>query len=226
MNKIIERLYKEADKEYRDFNKKIMPDADKMLGIRMPVLHKIAKEIYKNGNWQEFLKIEKCIYWEELMLQAMLISEIKSEPNVILKYVKDFIPKLTGWGVCDCFCGGLKFTKNNKKLVWDFIQPYFKSNGEYEKRFAYVMLLTYFCDEDYIDESLKQIDKFKDERYYAKMAVAWALSICYIKNPEKTQKYLSVSKLDKWTYNKGIQKICESLRIDKKTKNFLKTLKR
>lgn len=53
-----------------------------------------------------------------------------------------------------------------------------------------------------------------------------ALSICYIKLPEKTYKYLKTSQLDNWTFNKSIQKICESLRVDKDTKNMLKCLKK
>ena len=223
---ILERLYKEANKDYQAFSKKIMPDADEMLGVRMPVLHKIAKEIYKNENWQKFLRQKNCQFWEELMLQAMVIGEIKAEPEEILEYIRDFVPRINGWGICDGFCAGLKFTKNNQELVWNFIQPYFNSQKEYEKRFAFVMMLNYFLTDKYIDKCIDYIDKFKDNRYYAKMAAAWALSICYIKYPEKTLKYLKKSNLDKWTFNKGIQKICESLRIDKETKNYLKTLKK
>ena len=88
------------------------------------------------------------------------------------------------------------------------------------------MLLEHFIDEDYIDECLERIDEFKDTRYYAQMACAWALSICYIKFPQKTFSYLKKSKLDNWTFNKGIQKICESLRVDKETKTMLKCMKR
>ncbi len=226
MDKILERLYKEANKDYKKFSENIMPDADEILGVKMPILHKIAKEIYKNEDWENFIQQTNYKFWEQLMLQAMVIGEIKAEPKIILNYIRSFIPKINGWGVCDGFCAGLKFTQKDKGIVWQFIQPYFKSNKEYEKRFAYVMLLTYFIDDEHIDECLNLIDKFEDDRYYAKMAAAWALSICYIKYPKKTLKYLKVSNLDNWTYNKTIQKIRESLRIDKETKEYLKTLKR
>lgn len=223
---IVKRLYKEANKDYQAFSKKIMPDTNRMLGVKILILRKLAKEIYKNEDWQNFLQQKDCRFWEELMLQAIVIGEIKAEPEKILNFVKNFVPKLNGWGVCDCFCASLKFTKNNLEIVWNFIQPYFNSKKEYEKRFAFVMMLTYFLTDKYIDECIEYIDKFADERYYAKMAAAWALSICYIKYPQKTLKYLKKSNLDKWTFNKGIQKICESLRVDKETKNYLKTLKK
>ena len=160
------------------------------------------------------------------MLQGMVIGLIKKNPEDILNYVKNFVPKIDNWAVCDTFCSSLKFVSGNKKLVWDFIQPYFKSKKEYDIRFGYVMLLSYYIDTDFIDRVLKLIDEFKDERYYAKMAAAWALSICYITFPEKTFEYLKISKLDNWTFNKSIQKICESLRVDKSTRAMLKCLKR
>lgn len=51
------------------------------------------------------------------------------------------------------------------------------------------------------------------------MAVAWAVSICYIHFPEKTQKLLKENSLDDWTHNKTIQKIRESLRISKEKRD-------
>ena len=117
-------------------------------------------------------------------------------------------------------------TKDNLSLVWNFIQPYFKSDKEFEIRFAYVMLLNYYLIDEYIDKVLNLVDEFNDDRYYSQMAVAWLVSICYIKYPKKTEKYLKKSNLNDWTYNKSIQKICESLKVDKKTKSQLKLMKK
>ena len=223
---IKKQLLEYSDKDFKNFSENIMPDTKEViLGVKIPILRRMAKEIYKKQDWKSFLKKDTNCF-EELILQSVIIGLIKKEPDEILEYVKDFIPKINGWGVCDNFCSNLKFAKQNQEVVRNFIQPFFNSEKEYEKRFAFVMLLTYFTDDKYIDYCLKQIDNFKDDRYYAKMAVAWALSICYIKFPQKVLKYLYKSKLDNWTYNKSIQKICESLRVDKKTKNMLKTLKR
>lgn len=223
---IKQRLQDEAEEDYRKFSQALIPNIKNILGVRIPILRKIAKEIYKSENWQEFLKKNDFEYFEEIMLQAIIIGYIKETPENILKLVKDFVPKINNWSVCDCFCSGLKFTQQNKELVWKFIQPYFKSENEYDIRFAYVMLLEYFLDEKYFDASLQLIDNFSDTRYYAQMACAWALSMCYINFPEKTLNYLKKSNLDNWTFNKSIQKICESLRVDKETKSMLKCLKR
>ncbi len=223
---IKQRLLKEAEKDYQTFSAKLIPNIDNVLGVRLPKLRKIAKEIYKSGAWEDFVNCSNCTYMEEVMLQGMVIGLIKKPPEEILEYVKNFIPKIDNWAVCDSFCNGLKFTEQNKNLVWNFIQPYFKSGKEYDIRFACVMFLSYYIDTDFIDRVLKLIDEFTDKRYYAQMGAAWALSMCYIKFPQKTLDYLKISQLDDWTFNKSISKICESLKVDKDTKTMLKCLKR
>lgn len=221
---IKERLLKEVDKTYKDFNQKLIPNINNILGIRVPVLRKISKEIYKN-NWQDFLKQEPQ-YFEEAMLQGMVIGLIKDEPNAILEYIETFIPKINNWAVCDCFCSSLKFTKNNKELVWNFLHKYLNSSKEYEIRFVLVMLLNYYIEEKYLNKIFKIIENYQYNDYYAHMGAAWLISICYIKYPEETTKYLLNSNIDTKTYNKSIQKIIESNKIDKKTKNKLKTFKK
>lgn len=216
---IKERILSEAEKDYKKFSSSLIPNIDNVLGVRLPILRKIAKEIYTSGKWEEFLNCDNCEFMEETMLQGMVIGLVK--PEDILKYIAKFVPKINNWAVCDSFCTGLKFTKKNKKLVWDFIQPYFKSSQEFEIRFAFVMLLDYFIEEEYIDRVLDLIDEFKDERYYSRMAVAWALSVCFVKFPEKTFEYLKKSKLDSWTFNKSLQKIRESYRVSKEMKELL-----
>lgn len=220
------RLEQEADSKYQKFSASLIPNIDNVLGVRIPVLRKLAKEIIKNSNIEDFLKTSKFKYMEEYALKGILIGLLKSSCDDVLSYVKNFVPTIDNWAVCDTFCSSLKFTSNNLEIVWDFLQPYFSSKNEFEIRFAYVMLLNYYLNDEYIDKVLKLIDLFKDDRYYAQMSVAWLVSICYIKYPQKTEEYLRKLKLDNWTYNKSIQKICESLKVDKVTKKYLKQFKR
>lgn len=219
------KILNEAEKDYKKFSASLIPNIDNVLGVRIPALRQLAKEIYKDSG-TDYLNYDNTEYMEEVMLQGMIIGLMKEKPEDILKEVEKFIPKIDNWAVCDIFCGGLKFTNKNKELVWEFIQKYLNSEKEYDKRFGLVMILGYFTDDEYIDKVLNILDNFSHEGYYARMGAAWTLSICYVKQPEKTFEYLKKSKLDKWTFNKGIQKICESLRVDKNTKEILKSLKR
>lgn len=219
------KILNEAEKDYKKFSASLIPNIDNVLGVRIPALRQLAKEIYAETG-TDYLACSNTEYMEEVMVQGMIIGLMKEKPEDILKEVEKFIPKINNWAVCDIFCGGLKFTNKNKELVWEFIQKYLNSEKEYDKRFGLVMILGYFTDDEYIDKVLNILDNFSHEGYYARMGAAWTLSICYVKQPEKTFEYLKKSKLDKWTFNKGIQKICESLRVDKNTKEILKSLKR
>ena len=69
-------------------------------------------------------------------------------------------------------------------------------------------------------------DKYTTNDYYVQMAVAWLISICYIKYPVSTTKYIENNKLDNFTHNKAIQKIKDSYRVSPEDKKFLNKFKR
>lgn len=222
---IRDELKELAEEEYMKFSSSLLPGAKNVLGVRLPKLRKIAKEIVK-GDWRTYLETYDNYYFEEIMLQGMVIGYAKSDIEEILKYASDFIPSIDNWSLCDSFCSGLKITKNNRGRVYKFLQPYLFSDMEFYVRFGIVMLLNYFIESEYIERVLSVLDKIKHEGYYVKTAAAWALSICYIKLPEKTLKFLQNNNLDDFTYNKALQKITESFRIDKETKAVIKSMKR
>lgn len=222
---IRDELKELADEDYKKFSSSLLPGAKNILGVRLPKLREIAKKIVK-GDWRTYLETYDNYYFEEIMLQGMVIGYAKSDIEEILKYASDFIPNIDNWSLCDSFCSGLKITKNNRDRVYKFLQPYLFSDMEFYVRFGIVMLLNYFIETEYIERVLSVLDKIKHEGYYVKMAAAWALSICYIKLPEKTLEFLQNNNLDDFTYNKALQKITESFRIDKETKAVIKSMKR
>lgn len=223
---IRKKLEKLADKEYQKFNSALLPNINNVLGVRVPVLRKLAKELFLNGEYKCFFEKSEFKYMEEYMLKAFIIGLLDEPVEKVLDKVSEFVLYIDNWAVCDSFCNSLKFVENNLDEVWSFLQSYFNSKCEFELRFAYVMLLNYYLKDDYISRIFALIDKFSDEQYYSKMAVAWLVSICYIKYPKETLSYLKKSKLDNWTFNKSIQKICESLKVSKEARILLKKLKR
>ncbi|WP_419874810.1 DNA alkylation repair protein [Candidatus Pristimantibacillus sp. PTI5] len=220
-----EQLLAWAEEDYRKFSAALIPNINNVLGVRLPYLRKLAKTIAK-GDWRQFLKNAENEYFEEVMLQGMVIGYIQADIEEVLPYIADFVPKMDNWSVCDSFCIGLKITKTNKDTVWNFLQPYLASDKEYEIRFGVVMLLDFYIDEEYIHCVLRLLDQTDRSSYYVKMAVAWAISICYVKLPEITQAYLASSALDDFTYNKALQKITESYRVDPETKTRIRAMKR
>ena len=223
---IEKELLNMQDKKYKEFQKGICPGVEEIIGIRIPMLRNYAKELLQKYDFKQLMESIPNNYYEEIMLQGMLIGQAKLDFNEIIKYIKDFIPKINNWAVCDTFCTSLKITKKHKEKMWDFIQKYIKSDKEFHIRFGIVMILSYYIDEDYLYKDFKIFDSIKSDKYYVQMAVAWAISFCLIKFYDKTIEYLKNSKIDKFTYNKSIQKAIESYRITKEQKEFLRTLKK
>ena len=224
---IKKKLFELSDEKYKEFHSGLCPGTNNIIGVRVPVLRKYAKELFDKKTWQDTLKQINDDYYEEIMLKGMLIGMAKNEDlNVIFKYIEEFVPKIDNWAICDIFCAGLKTTKKNKNEFWDFIQKYLKSNNEFEIRFGIVMILDYYIDYNYLQKDFKIFDSIKHEGYYVKMAVAWAISICLIKYYDETIKYLKKTKIDEWTYNKAIQKAIESYRITEMQKKYLRTIKK
>lgn len=224
-NKIRQDLFAMQDLKYKEFHGSLCPDIDNVIGVRIPKLREYAKELYKCNNLKD-IKIEDK-YYEELVIQGMLIGfQTKAPIKEVIKQVEEFIPKINSWAVCDTFCAGLKITKKYQTEMFKVIKRYLKSTQEYQVRFAIVMLLNYYINDQYIDQVLQILDNVKLDKYYVQMANAWAISICLIKYYNKTLEFLKTTKIDDFTYNKGIQKAIESYRITKEQKDYLKTLKR
>lgn len=222
---IRQELINLADEKYKKFHSNLCPGVENILGVRLPFLRNLAKDLSKN-NYKEYLDNNNSKYYEEVMIEGLIIGYLKIDNDSRFNYIKNFIPKINNWAICDSFCNNLKFTKKNMNEVWNFILPYTISQNEFDIRFAVVMMLNFYIVEDYIDEILNILNNIEHDGYYVKMAVAWAISYAYIKFPEKTLKFFENNKLDKFTYNKSIQKIIESNRVPKEEKDFLRTMKR
>ena len=223
--KIRIELEKIAEENYRIFATKLIPNVDNLLGVRLPRLRKIAKKIAQL-DYEYYLAMDDPLYFEEVMLQGMIIGEIKLPWNERSRYVKQFTSKINNWSICDSFCCGLKFEASEKEIVWQFLQPYFASDAPYDIRFAVVMLLFHFVNDEYLQKVFTLFNQTKNDDYYVKMAVAWAISIYFRELPKLTMAYLQKNQLDDWTYNKALQKITESLKVDFNTKIIIRTMKR
>ena len=226
---IKKHLLKLADKKYQEFHNKLCPNTNNIIGVRVPVLRKYAKELIQQYEIKNLLSNIDNEYYEEIMLQGMIIGLSKEKDfNVIKDYIKDFIPKIDNWAVCDGFCAGLKITKKYKKDMWEFIQEYLKSDKEFYLRFSIVMILDFYIEKEYLQKDFEIFNNIRNNKYYVQMATAWAVSLCLIKYYDETIKYLKSKncKLDDFTYNKALQKARESFRITNVQKEELKKMKR
>jgi len=220
------KIEKLADKKYKEFHTSLCPNSNEIIGVRVPLLRNLAKEIVKEGKVEYYLENAVDNSYEEILLQGMVLGCWKTTIENFTKYLEKFIPKINSWAVCDVSVAGFKITKKNMEYMWNFIQKYLKSKNEFELRFSIVMLLDFYITEEYIDRVLEILNNIKHEGYYVKMAVAWTLQVAFVKFPKKTMRLLENNNIDNWTYNKALQKITESYRVNDKTKQLIKSMKR
>ena len=221
----ISELYSLQDLKYKEFHGKLIM-SDKLIGVRTPELKRIAK-IIARSNYEEFFKENKHELYEENLVHGLVLGYLKLDFNELKPLVADFIPYIDNWAVCDMTVANLKVYKKNKTkdIVFKEIKGFINNNNPWINRFGYVLLLEYFIEEKYIEEIFSLCESYKDE-YYVKMAIAWLISMCYIKHKGRTLTFLKKHKLDIWTHNKAIQKIIESNRVDDSDKIMLRGLKR
>lgn len=226
------KLEQSTDEKYRDFNKSLVPgDMAPMLGVRLPKLREIAKEIAKE-NGREYIHAlmeeEKSghVYHEELLLHGIIIGYLKCEDEERKELLDGFVPVINNWAVCDSSCTTYKFMKKDMPLWFEYLMNYAQSDKEYNIRFAVVCMLDHFLTAKYIHQILEIMDEIHHDGYYVKMAVAWAVSVCYVKFPKETGTFLADNHLDDFTQNKSIQKIRESYRVSREDKDALLAFKR
>ena len=228
MNREELRLWieQQAEPDYQSFSAVLIPGVDNIAGIRLPVLKVKAREIARQSDWRSFVEANKDVWFEETMLRGMVIGCASMELTERLERVAAFVPQIHNWSVCDSFCAAQKWIPQHREAVWDFLQPYIRAKEEFPVRFAAVMLLDHFLTDPYIDRVLEALDGMELPGYYTRMAVAWAVSIAYVKYPAVTEAYLHRSHLDDFTYNKAIQKATESRRVSEADKQRLRAMKR
>ncbi len=223
-NVIREKIFSLADNKYKEFHSGLCPNTDNIIGVRVPILRNYAKELVKDGFEKNFHNIQDE-YYEEIMLKGMMIGIKKMDINEKLAYIEKFVPLIDNWAICDVFVAGLKIKEKDK--FYNFIQKYLSNkNTEFEIRFGLVCLLDYFIDKEHLNKIFAITDKINRDEYYVEMAIAWLISICYIKYPKETEKYLKNNKLSDFAHNKSIQKIIESTRVSQEEKDKLRKLKR
>lgn len=218
----INYLKDNADMEYRKLNERTgIPNS---IGIRIPELKKIAKEITK-GSYKDFINNNKHNYYEEKILYGQIIGNLSDFNETIIELNK-FLPFIDSWATCDTTVANLKIINKNLDKMYPLVLSYLYDDDPWIRRVGVVILLNYYVNDNYIDNIITEITKIKLDDYYVKMAVAWLIQVCYIKYRIKMIDFLRFDQIDDWTHNKAIQKIRESLKVSQEEKDKLNLLKR
>lgn len=247
---IRDRLLTMAEHEYQKFSAALIPGVENMLGIRLPQLRALAKEIAKT-DWKAAIEDEDY-YYEERMLRGMVLSYASKNMDEMLPYIEAFIPLVDSWSICDSVFVGMEIFQKDRERAWKFIEPYLASHKEFEIRVALIIMMQHLlkCDKNgkkiarlrtvdisdlsnsdeekglYIDRVLVELDKVDTADYYASMGASWLVTEAFCCYPYHTYEYMKSCNLDDRSYNKGIQKIVESRIPTDEVKDLLRGMKR
>ena len=224
---LIERLESLADEPYRVFSADVVkPNACAMLGVRMPALRGIGRELLK-GDWRAFLNASrKHPIYELRLLHAMVLGGAKCPIDEKQALIDAFLPWLDNWAVCDALCSSLKPRGDDREALFGFVCDCADSPVEFRKRFGLVMMMNTYADDAHAERVLAAYRGFRHDGYYARMGAAWGLATLFLTQRDGVLGILEDGALDIFTHNKAIQKLCESYRVSDADKRLARELRR
>ncbi len=208
-----------AQPSYQQFASSLLPGVKNVMGVRLPSLRKIAKRIAKQ-DFISYLQNPSHQSFEETMLHGLVLGYIKTDLPTRFSYLKAFVPTIDNWSVCDSVCITLKAVREDFNQTLLFLAPYLASANEYEVRFALVMLLYHFLNEEFYPQALKAFCQVSHPGYYAQMAAAWGIASVYTLWPKETYSYVASHMPPMEIAKKAVQKIHDSLQISPQNKRL------
>ena len=190
-SEIIKRLKSLGDPEAVKGMERFGITADKVYGVSIPNLRKLAKEIGKNHElaldlWEENAR-------ETRILACMIEDHLKVTGSQIDRWVSDF----DSWEVCDQ-CNMNLFEKTT--WAWDKAVEWSSKHDEFVKRAGFVMMARLAVSEkkaaDKLFYTFFPIIKREtgDSRNFVKKAVNWALRQIGKRNPVLNKKAIEVAR--------------------------------
>jgi adenylate kinase family enzyme len=212
------------EEQYRLFSASLTPtkDPEQIIGVRVPLLRKYAKQLARDGRAEHFLLECRHEYLEEEHLHAFLIEQIKDFESCLYE-LERFLPHIDNWASCDSLRP--KALTKDKELLLRKIKVWLASPHEYTVRFAIECLMLYYLDGAFTPEIHKLVAGVDREEYYIRMMVAWYFATSLAKRWEDTIEYITTERLEPWVHAKTIQKACESYRLTNDQKQYLRRYK-
>ena len=223
-NAFLKSLYALQDTAYGDFNAKLIPNISKdcFIGIRTPILRKMAKDMVKSGQYKDFISCLPHQYFEENQLHAFILSEIKDFDFVITETDR-FLPYINNWATCDQLSPHV--FKKNLDTVYEYVLKWIKSKDIYGVRFAIKTLMQYWLDDKFNEKYADMVANINSKEYYINMMRAWYFATAAAKQYDKILPYFKRGQIDEWTRLRAIQKALESFRVSDAHKKELRALK-
>lgn len=220
---LINYLVSIKEERYKLFNLKLITTKYEMLGIRIPILRKLAKQISKT-DFKPLFDLFNDEYYEVVLLEGLLLSYIEDYNEFKSRFLK-YVLKVDNWAICDTVINSFKIISKNKEDGLDLVRILISSDLEFSKRVGFVILLNFYVSLEYLDIIFNFIKKCDIDYYYVNMAISWLLCECYVKFTNETYKFIESYKLNDFILRKTISKVNDSYRVSELDKKRLSEMK-
>jgi 3-methyladenine DNA glycosylase AlkD len=169
---VLDKLQSKARPEQLKGMAKYGMTVEQRLGVSVPDMRKLAKEIGRDHKLALDL-------WRTGIAEARIVAALVGEPDKLTEeQMENWVKGINSWDVCDQVCMNL-FEKN--KLSWKKIVDWSEREEEFVKRTAFSLIACLAwhdkkaSDEKFIELFPVIIRGAMDERNFVKKAVNWAL---------------------------------------------------
>ena len=176
LKQVQKELEANATPEAKTAALKFVPNAQRIYGIRTPVLNVLSKK-YKEGGFDLVKDLWRSGAFEEKLLAAKLLNVIcKKDPELSLQLVTSFTKDISNWAECDAI--GMQsikpVSKNIQKEIFDLSSKFLKSKNLWERRLSLVIIEVFTKDKSLHPEIMRKVKALEnDDEYYVRKAVDW-----------------------------------------------------
>ena len=203
----------QGNESYTAFNRRIVNTKMPVIGVRVPDLRRLAKELageMSAADISRLLAAPSNLY-EYVLLCGLLINRAKISDEEAIRLTRQYLPCVDSWAHIDVFVE--KKRRFAGEVWWDFALECLQNEDEFTVRYGVISLMTNFLDEAHIDQVFAVLLNVKHDGYYVKMALAWLYATAAVNFFELTLAELENGHIDAWTRNKSYQKMRESRRF-------------
>lgn len=216
---IIDELKNLSSEDLKNFNAKIVNTSLPIIGVKTPSLRKIADRVFLE-NPNGFLNECEFNYFEDTMIYGFIIAKFPFEEFIVR--LDTYLSKCDSWAHIDSFVSSIRCAKKEKERFFEYLKENIKNADGYKLRFIIVSLMVFYLSEENLDFIFEICENYDGKGYYNDMAIAWLISVAFVKFESQTFNFIKNSKLSAFTHNKAISKINDSYRVTKENKVLLK----
>jgi len=205
--------FAQGNQTYAAFNKRIVNTKMPVIGVRVPDLRRLARELAPDMSAAGISKLltARNESFDYVLLCGLLITHARLDDQTAINLTKQYLPHVDSWAHIDVFVE--KKRRFAGEVWWDFALECLQSEAEFTVRYGVISLMTNFLDEAHIDQVFAVLRNVKHDGYYVKMALAWLYATAAVHFFELTLAELENEHIDTWTRNKAYQKMRESRRF-------------